>query len=278
MRRVAVLFAMICLAGGIAGEAKADGTIILNSASDFQSKLASGTITGLINGDPSAQQTASGSALRTAFPEILLGDPIPVDASATASSPFNGLLTSSAVALDHQYVSAWTYGYHIDPDLTDYSINLHLYLPQVGTYANPGLALSGINAVSIMLTSTNNGVVTGSRAWNFDNNLNPSILHPGLEEFSLAAVNGAGAGGSNSFHQDGGFDIHQVFYVSIGYRGFFGAAFPVAPDGAHSFWTGTQSLNVTVTPEPNSAFVLAFCLLGTGVVRSMVRARYRRRS
>lgn len=278
MRRAAVLFAMICLAGGIAGEAKADGTIILNSASDFQSNVASGTITGLQSGDPSAQQTASGMALRTAFPETLLGNPNPVDASAIASSPFNGLLTSSAAAPDSQYVSAWTYGYHIDPDLTDYAINLHLYLPQVGTYTNPGLAQSGINAVSITLTSVSNGAVTGSRAWSFDNNLSPNILHPGLEEFSLAAVDGAGAGGSNGFHQDSGFDIHQVLYVSVGYRGFLGAAFPVAPNGAHSFWTGTQSLTVTVTPEPNSALVLAFCLLGTGVVRSMLRARYPRRS
>jgi hypothetical protein len=284
MRRSAVLFAVIALTGGIAGGAKADGTIIMNRASDFQSKTAEGTITGLIVGDTSPQQNATNMALRTAYPDnTAVNQPAnltKVNAAASATSVFSGLLTSSTAAPNQQYASAWTFGYHIDPDLTDYTINLHLYLPQVGTFTpsgGVGTATSGINAVTIFLTSVSNGAVSGSRAWTFDNNLSPGILQTGLEEFSLAAVNGAGAGGSNDFHQDAGFDLHQVFYVSIGYRGYLDNSFPVAPDGTHSFWTGTQSLNVTaVTPEPNSALILACCLVGTGVVRSRLRARSRR--
>ena len=285
MRRTAVLFAVIGLIGGIAGGAKADGTIIMNQVSDFQSKTADGTITGLIIGDTSPQQNATNMALRTAYPDNTAinqpGNLTKVNAATSATSAFNGLVTSSTATPNQQYASAWTFGYHIDPNLTDYTVNLHLYLPQVGTFTpggGVGTATSGINAVTIFLTSVSNGAVSGSRAWTFDNNLQPGILQPGLEDFSLAAVNGAGAGGSNDFHQDTGFDIQQVFYVSIGYRGYLDTSFPVAPDGTHSFWTGTQSLDVTaVTPEPNSALILACFLVGTGVVRSRLCARFRRR-
>ena len=279
MRRAAVLFAVIWFGGGVAGQAKADGTIILNNTGDFQAKIDDQSISGIGSGPTSdPQQRASQSALIAAFPTNTVAP------AATASNiQLNGLLSyNPSAGGSGEQVSGWTYGYHIDPDLTDYTIHLRLYLPQVGAYQDA--QSSGINTVTIALTSVatdvNHNPVYSTRAWSFDKNLDPNLLTPDaathLEDFSLFAVQGAGAGGSNVFKQDTGFDIHNVWYLSIGYRGVLGGSYPLSPLGTNSFWAGTQSLNVTPTPEPNSALVLACCLAGTGLVRTALRARSRR--
>jgi hypothetical protein len=282
MRRAAVLFAVLWLAGGVTGGARADGTIILNSAQAFQDSINDQSIGGFGSGQgAAAQQQAATTALSTSFPNDNM-----VPSLATTDGQVDGLLTASrALGAQGQYVSGWTYGYHIDPDLTDYTINLRMYLPAVGVYQTPQ---SGINMVTIAITSVaqdaSNQPVFSSRVWGYDNNSLPGILSPNtthLQDFSLAAVQGAGAGGSNFFRQDTGFDIRNIWYVSVGYRGVLGSSYPVDPNGSTSLWTGTQSLVVTAaaaTPEPNSALVLACCLVGTGLLRSSLRARTRRRS
>ncbi len=298
MRKAAVLFAAIWLGGGIACEAHADGTIILNKASDFQTAVADGTITGVdINQNVSqppaspadAQQIASNLALAAAFPELGVSNSgvTKIGSVATANSQLSGLLNSGSPAGGQsggppQYVSSWCYGYHIDPDLTDFTINLRVFLPQI---QSPGV--SGINMVTVALTSvtTNGGnPVYKTRAWGFDNNLTPGILAPDpsthIQGFRLTPVAGNGAGGSNFFNEESGFDLTKVWYVSIGYRGALGGDYPLTPDspvGSNAFWTGTQSLTVALTPEPNSALVLACCLLGMGLLRTSLRARTRHR-
>jgi len=273
MRRAAVLWVTMFLAGSIAGGAKADGTIILNSASDFGKNVADGTIIGVNVNPTTAQQLASNSALNSAFPIAPGQTQSKVSSIAAASSPLNGLLNSAAPGGNGQYVSSWTYGYHIDPDLTRYTINLGLVLPQVA--ASP--TGSGINLVTIAVTSLNSSDPTtySSRVWGFDNTiLNPNP-NTGLENFSLAAVDGLGTGGSNYFTQAPGFDLTKVLYVSIGYRGVFDGSYPATPDGTTgAFWTGAASLDVVAAPEPNSALVLACGLLGAGLLR---RARSRHR-
>ncbi len=288
MRRAAILFVAICLTGGVTGRAKADGTIILNSVSDFQQNI--GFISGIGSSAVSPnQQTASNAALATAFPDLSMASPTlhAVNSTAVSNDTVGGLLNFSATpsalqqSVSQQYVSAWTYGYHIDPDLTNYTIKLGLVIPQV----SHSFSDAGINMVTIALTSvtenSSNQPVYRSRVWGFDNVLDPTILAPdtttNLEEFSLAAVDGAGAGRSNYFNQDPGFDIQKVLYVSIGYRSVFNGAYPVTPMGTRSLWTGAAALDVVQTPEPSSAVVLA-CGLGCAtLLRVSLRMRSRRR-
>lgn len=285
MRRAALLFVVIWLAAGIVGEAKGDGTIILRNAPGFQTGIDNNNISSYDAGqtvDP--QQTASNTALSTAFPSDNR-----VPSVTGVSTDLNGLLSyAPSAGRGGQNVSSWTYGYHIDPDLTDYTVNLRLYIPQVGVYQNSSSSTSGINMISIALTSvgmdSNNQPVYSTRAWGFDNNLTPGILNPDpsthLEDFTLAAVDGAGAGGSNFFAQDSGFDIRNVWYVSVGYRGTVDSTFPPTPVGGNYMWIGTESLVVTaaVTPEPNSAVVLACGVLGVGFLMASLRRRARRRT
>jgi hypothetical protein len=287
MRRAAILFVAISLAGGITGGAKADGTIILRNASDFQSKIDGTNITGAGDSNQTAdpQQTASNSALNIAFPNA--GGTI-VPSNVVANAQINGLLTYVPSTHGGQNVSGWTYGYHIDPNLTNFTVNLQLYLPEVGVYQST----AGINMVSIALTSvsmnSSNQPVYSTRAWGFDNDMTPGILNPDptthLQDFSFAALTGAGAGGSNYFAQDSGFDLSNVWYVSIGYRGTIDTTFPDTPIGGHDLWMGTESLVVTsdaltpgATPEPTSAAFLACGLLSAGLLRFTLRKRSRRR-
>lgn len=276
MRRAAVLFVTIGLLGGILGGAKADGTIILNSTQDFQNSINDHTIGGYGSGQNAAgQQSAAGNALSTTFPNDNM-----VPSTAATTSALKGMVSYTQPLAAGQNVSGWTYGYHIDPDLSNYTINLGLYIPKVGVYNQT----AGINEVTIAITSvtldSNNQPVYGTRAWGFDGILNPDpVTH--LEEFSLAAIDGAGAGGSNFFAQDSNFDIRYVMYVSIGYRGSVDGTYPLDPLGRNSLWLGTDSLNVlptvTVTPEPSSALIMACGLLGVGLLRTRLRTRLRRR-
>jgi len=285
MRRAAVLFVAIGLAGGITGRAHADGTIILNSAPSFQSSIDSTNITG--NGNTGGQQgTASNSALTTAFPN---SNDTKVASAVTSNAQLNGLLSYAPALGSGQSVSSWTYGYHIDPDLTNYTINLQVYLPEVGVY--PSAHPTGINDITIALTSVtkdgSNQDVYSTRAWGWDNNLSPGILNPDptthLEDFSLAAIGGSGAGGSNFFAQDPTFDIRNVWYISIGYRGVVDDASPPTPLGNHALWIGTEQLIVTSdagvadTPEPGTVALLTSGLLGAGFLQYSRRMRARRR-
>jgi hypothetical protein len=286
MRRAAILFVAISLAGGITGGAKADGTIILRTASDFQAKIDGTNITGAGNSgdtlDP--QQTASNNALSIAFPNAS-GTIVP--STVVANAQINGLLSYVPSTHGGQNVSGWTYGYHIDPDLTNFTVNLQLYLPEVGVYQST----PGINMVSIAMTSismdSNNQPVYSTRAWGFDNDMNPGILNPDptthLQDFSFAALTGAGAGGSNFFAQDSGFNLANVWYVSIGYRGVVDTSFPETPIGGNDLWMGTESLVLTsdvvtpgATPEPTNAAFLACGLLSAGLLRFTFRKRSRR--
>ncbi|MCW3099214.1 MAG: hypothetical protein JWL77_4832 [Chthonomonadaceae bacterium] len=286
MRRAALLFVAISLAGGITGGAKADGTIILRNASDFQNKIDGTNITGAGNSNQTAdpQQTASNSALSTAFPNA---SGTIAQSNVVANTQINGLLSYVPSTHGGQNVSGWTYGYHIDPDLTNFTVNLQLYLPEVGVYQST----AGINMVSIALTSvsmdSSNQPVYSTRAWGFDNDVTPGILNPDptthLQDFSFAALTGAGAGGSNFFAQDSGFDLANVWYVSIGYRGTVDASFPPTPIGGNDLWMGTESLVVVsdaltpaATPEPTSAAFLACGLLSAGLLRFTLRKRSRR--
>ena len=290
MRRAAVLFAILLMGGGIAGQVRADGTIILNSVQDFQSQVTGGAVTGadLNQTDPvaSPQQSATNMALATAFPGPPSWNRTTVSALTPPGGLWSGLLSSGTAPNGQpQFVSAWTYGYHIDPDLSKFNIHMGLYLPKVGVYNANGATVSGVNTVSVALTSVytdnNNTAIYGSRVWEFDNNLQPGILGAGgaVKNFDLAAADLAGAGGSNIFQQDPGFKIDKVLYFSIGYRGFLGTDYPVNPDPRtpNTLWIGTQALDVTTTPEPNSAVVLACCLLGTALVRPVLRARFHKR-
>ena len=275
MRRAAVLLVAVGLLVGLGGRAMADGTIILNSTSDFQTYVNNNTITGFNTGLVNPQNYAASAALNTAYPNQTYSV-----SSVSVSSQVNGLLATTAPPTSGQYASSWTYGYHIDPDLTNYTVNLSLYLPQVSANSTD----SGINKITIAITSVavvNNQDVYSSRVWGFDNTLTPGILAPDptthLEDFSLAAIMGSGAGGSNFFSQDPGFSIQNVSYVGIGFEGVLGADYPVDPSGGNTLWIGTHSLTVLSTPEPTSAAALACGLLGVGIFRASLRARFRRR-
>ncbi|MCW3052346.1 MAG: hypothetical protein JWN14_1516 [Chthonomonadales bacterium] len=285
MRRAAVLFVAIGLAGGISGRAQADGTIILNNAPSFQTAIDSTNITG--NGNTvGTQNTASNSALTTAFPNT---SDIKVSSNVTSNAQLNGLLSYAPTLGAGQSVSSWTYGYHIDPDLTNYTINLQVYLPEVGVF--PSAHSAGINDITIALTSvtkdSSNQDVYSTRAWGWDNNLSPGILNPDpithLEDFSLAAIDGFGAGGSNFFVEDPTFDIRNVWYVSIGYRGTVDGSFPTTPLGNNALWIGTEQLIVTSnagvadTPEPGTVAFITSGLLGAGFLQYSRRMRARRR-
>ena len=280
MRRAALLFVAIGLTGGMTGRAQADGTIILNSASAFQASIDNNNITGSGN-TVGPQNIASNSALTTAFPN---SNDTKVSSNVTANAQLNGLLSYASTFGPGQSVSNWTYGYHIDPDLTNYTINLQVYIPKVGVF--PGARSVGINEISFALTSVtkdnNNQDVFSTRAWGWDNNLDPGILHPDptthLENFTLSAIGGLGAGGSNFFAQDPSFDIRNVWYVSIGYRGMIDGTFPPTPLGNSALWIGTESLTiVAVTPEPGAVALIASGLLGAGFLHCSRRMRARRR-
>lgn len=276
MRRAAVLFAVIGLLGVIIKGAKADGTIILNSTQDFQNAINDHSIGGYGSSqNAAAQQSAAGLALSTAFPNDNM---VPSTAATTSQIP--GMVSFTAPLTSGQNVSGWTYGYHIDPDLTNFTIGLTVYVPKVGVYGQS----SGINDITIALTSvtldSSNQPVYSTRVWGWDGILNPDpTTH--LEEFNLAAASGAGAGGSNFFAQDSTFDIRNVMYVSVAYRGSVDGNYPLDPFNHNSLWLGTASLDVinisAVTPEPSSALVLAFGIAGVGLLRTMSRARFRRR-
>ncbi len=256
--------------------AGADGTIILSSVGDFQNAILNDYVRGVVAGQPDA----SNQALQNAYPGQAKTRSTVLTSDGTNGSP-NGLVTEGQTPdANTEYVTSWTYDYHIDPDLTKSTLDLKLFLPKVSTQHTQ----SGINMVTVTLTSQAPGTSDYfSRTWGFDNTLENGLLSPdtnNLQHFRWELAAGSGADGSNYFNQDSGFDLRYVYFVNVGYRGLIGNSYPLTPDNKSALWTGTESLLVTVTPEPNVSALILSGLLAACLVsaRSFQRGVFRRRA
>ncbi len=249
MCRTSMILWMLTLALGMTRGGGADPIIRLKFASDFGVAINDGRIAGVSSTAIDTRNQRNRAALGKVYGTTEVTNKLRNTAVSTDTSQVNGLVsaTGSLVDLNSEILGAWSYAYPTDPNVTNLLLELELFFPQVA--ASPS---SGINTMSFALIDNADNV----KAWTF----NSTGLAPNFQFFTFNLSDGAGAGGSTGFFQDGGFQLANVDILQVGYRGVVGGTFPMTPNPTTALWTGTRQF--FVTPEPSVTLLLALGMIG----------------
>jgi hypothetical protein len=254
MRKANLFLGMLTLALGMTQGGWADPIIRLFGATAFQNAINDGRIAGVLPNAADTRNTRNRTALNTIYGAVA---PFRDSVVSTDAATVNGLVSATDAPLDADTIGAWSYAYGPDPDLSHVSLELEMNFPQINP---PGS--SGINRFTFAAIDTTDKV----KSWGWDN----PLLTSGFQLFAFDLGAGAGAGGSNPalFIEEVGFQLTNVDFLQISYRGQRGATFPNTPGGSQALWTGTRQF--FVTPEPRT-----FLLLIVGMMGWLVWQRWR---
>jgi hypothetical protein len=239
-----------------ARSASADGRILLQSPAQAAAAQTAGNL------NPVSQ--ANGQSITTQM--LFANTPIGTTALSTIVPPPGSFVSNTASPAPGSatpFSGGWYYAYGIDPDATNYSIDIQFEIPQLFGAGQP----SGIQDIGIALNDTTNH----TRLWRWDT----SALTTGVQTFDFRFSDGLGASGSTSY-LDTGIDLTHVDQLQFSYDGVLTPSYPLDPSGQPGLWV--QIDHVSVSPEPNPVIGLMFGTLGLAGWADFRRRRVKGRS
>lgn len=257
MRRTSMILWMLTLALGMTRSGWADPIIRLQFAPDFQVAINDGRIEGVDATAADTRNQRNRDALETVYGTTEISNKLRDTAVSTETATVNGLVSTTPPdatdGLNPELIGAWSYAYPTDPNVTNLLLELKMLFPQVLGKPDP---TSGINLFRFTLIDTTNDV----KSWGWDSPL--LIPQPPFQLFTFNLSEGAGAGGSNPllFVEETGFQLTDVEFLQVSYRGVLGGTFPLTPNPTIALWTGSRQF--FVTPEPSVLLLLALGMIG----------------
>lgn len=257
MRKLAIIAALMTAA------ARVNATPIVNlaGATQWQTAINTGAVSGVAPGGGGATNTANTAALNTIYPGQ--SSSFASSTVATNSTTVNGVVTQIGTSANQGSTTIGAFCYiGPDPDWTGFVAKFNPYLAAVGS--------GGVDMFSFAIIDVNNK----TKAWTWDS----TVLVSGFNPFSVHLSDGAGAGGSTGFVQDLGFDITQGKYIQFGFRGTpDSSSTGIDPFEDGTLTAGDNHLWIT-TPESSGLYLLCGGLIALIAARWWRYGRRSRRS